>query len=152
MTPYFLQESLKKEIDHILENVKLKDINEGYVKIKTYNQFLPIGKTDEEHFPYVLIRFKDGEDDTSLGNCRLDIIIGIYDKNTEHKGYKDVLNIIEKIRQRFLKDRVLDNKYTCKFPMRYAVNEEDAYPFYFGGIETEFEIPRPLLETGEDLI
>jgi len=56
------------------------------------------------------------------------------------QGHKDVLNIIARLYERFAKVPVLNGKYTIQYPVLWALQGEESYPFYFGGMNLTFEI------------
>lgn len=156
MTPTLLQDCLVKEVKNIISGMLLSNAKNEKASINVYPQYLPSKKSqnDESHFPYILVRVIDGEDSTDElpSICRVVFIIGIYDKDSNYQGYKDIMNIIEKIRQHLLKKRVFNNKYTLEGPVKWAVNEEDIYPLFFGGIETNWNIGQISMEDEEGLI
>ncbi len=156
MTPTLLQKHLVDVVKYVTCSMKLSNAKNESTSINVYPQYLPSkkGQNDESHFPYILVRIIDGEDSVEElpSLCKIVFIIGVYDKDTNFQGYKDVINIIEKIRQHLLKKRVFDNKYILEGQLKWAVNEEDIYPLYFGGIETTWNIGKVNMEDEEGLI
>lgn len=57
------------------------------------------------------------------------------------KGSKDVLNIIQKVKNRFNKNHILDKHYIFDYPLKWTTQDEDTHPYYFGGMEMVFEVP-----------
>lgn len=50
------------------------------------------------------------------------------------------MNIIAKVYERFAKFPVLNGKYTVQYPILWTLQDEESYPFYFGGVNLVFEI------------
>ena len=69
------------------------------------------------------------------------------DTDTEPQSYMDVLNIIEQVRQDLLTmpARVLAKRYRLEMPLKSYLFDEQAWPIYFGQIETVWETGRPLM-------
>ena len=100
------------------------------------------GLTGPDPYPYIIVRIDDGEIENaySAQTASINLLIGIYEPDYDKQGHKDVLNIIAKIYERFAKVPVLNGKYTIQYPITWALQEEESYPYYFGGMGMEFEI------------
>lgn len=87
----------------------------------------------------------DGEDNNETGEedsiCKIAFIVGLYDEDDNYQGYKDVMNIIEKVKQRLKTKRFYSNQFELKLPLKWVIHEEDIYPYYFGGIESSWKMP-----------
>lgn len=148
MVPLLLQDYLVGEVKNILKEIKLKDAKGDEVAINAYPQALPAKKgiKDSEHFPYVLVVLTDGSDtdeDTTC-TCQVMFLAGIYDNEDSYQGYRDSVNIINKIYEHLASKRVFDNKYTVAFPFEWKLPEEDTYPFYFSALMTKWEVPKAI--------
>ena len=105
----------------------------------------------ESNFPCVIVKLEDsttreeGSLDASRVNVR--ILVGTYDESPDCQGYRDVLNIIEKVRQDLLTmpGRILDKRYSLAMPMRSYLFDEQAWPIYFGQLETIWDTSRPMM-------
>ncbi len=162
MVVTFLQDELMSEIKKILADFRLKNPQKEPSEINVFLQNLPIPKpveqgeippellenglveeqTDLDPYPYIIIRIEDGEikDENSAQEVHINLLIGIYEPNYDKQGHKDVLNIMAKIYERFAKQSVLNGKYTIQYPISWALQEEESYPYYFGGMHLIFEI------------
>lgn len=161
MVPAFLQTDLANELKEILKGFKLKNPQGELCGINVYEQLLPMpeptdaqelppellenGLADEQTapdpYPYIIVRLDEGEieNEDSAQMVSLELLIGIYDPDFNKQGHKDVLNIIAKIYERFAKMPVLNRKYTIQYPILWALQDEETYPFYFGGMKLIFE-------------
>ncbi|AKL95013.1 hypothetical protein CACET_c15640 [Clostridium aceticum] len=152
----FLQDCLIKELQDILGGMLFKNSRDERVPINIYSQYLPAkeDEDDEQHYPYIIARVLDGDDseENQPASCKIMLIIGLYDEDDRYQGYKDVMNVIEKIRQFLLKKRMVAGQFILEYPLQWAVNEEDVYPFYFGGIETNWTLPGIRMEDEEGMI
>lgn len=144
MIPTLLQDVLVEEIKALFNGFLLKNVEDKLSEINVHSQYLPYKTNidDEEHFPYIIVRMMNGEEDEEEAECKIVFVIGVYDESEDNQGFKDVLNIIEKIRQHIFKKQIFANQFICKYPLKWGVNEEDVSPFYFGGIESSWSIAK----------
>lgn len=153
MTSLILQQLLVEKVKELFKNFKLKNEKGNLVSLNIYPQSLPAkkGKKDESHFPYIIAKLMDGSTNDKESKCKVAFIIGTYDDEDTYQGYKDVLNIIEKIRDKLLVERYY-KQFQLTYPLDWVVHDEDTYPFYFGAVETNWIVATPphLLEGGEN--
>lgn len=146
MTPTILQDSLVIDFKNQFADILLKNAEGKQVKLNIYPQNLPAkkGQKDSSHFPYMLIRVVDGEtqdeQDGQESSCQIAFIITLYDDDSNYQGYKDVMNIIEKIKLRLFTKKYF-NSSELIMPFKWLIHDEDTYPYYFGGIETHWKMP-----------
>ena len=113
----------------------------------------------ESLFPCVIVKFdemtdkEEGPLDQSL--IKINFLVGTYDESPDCQGYRDVLNIIETMRQELLSmpGRVLAKKYRLALPAKHYLFEDPTFPVYFGVMESTWETGRPLMRNprGGDL-
>jgi hypothetical protein len=144
----------------------------GEVKnIKVFSQYLPQpkgptikprGEVSEEdsndvygpedfeaNFPCVIVKLDEGTDkeENTADATRIAarILVGVYDETPDCQGYRDVMNIIETIRQDLLTTRYLERKYRLEMPFKWYLFEDQPWPVFFGQIETVWETGRPVV-------
>jgi len=148
MTPDILENDLKSEIADIFEGYTLKNSSGKDVALNVYAGDLPIRQGDDEDEaappePYVVVKAQSGniasEDEPQ--NVTVVLVICVYDDDTASQGHKDALHIIHKIYERFSKNPLLAGKFVLKYPIDWVLQDEDAYPYYFGGMQLLFEVP-----------
>ena len=114
----------------------------------------PAGYSPEEiesNFPCVIVKFMDMQDkeDGALDQTRINVafLVAVYDKSSDAQGYRDVLNIIETVRQDLLSmpSRVLNKKYRLEMPFNSFLFDELEFPYFYGMIESVWETGRPLM-------
>lgn len=145
MTPLILQDELVKEIGVILNDYLYQTPGGDKVPIHVYAQSLPINETDEdeEPVPYIIVRLSSGDDSgakDSFNTVKLVIIIGLWDGNLDAQGHRDVMNIIQKIYERFHKDPNLNNKAVYSGEFHWMMQEDGYYPYFFGACSMNFRI------------
>ena len=98
----------------------------------------------EDPYPYIIVRVEQGkiEGIDQEQTVFVNLIIGVIDRGYENQGHKDVLNIIQKIYERFAKNAILAKKYECTMPIEWALQDEESFPYFFGGMALQFETIR----------
>ena len=145
MTPLDLQDCLEKEIGDVLSKVLIKNDDTFHL----YTQNLPSKKDAKDYsmFPYVLIKLGDGEDNLDAATQDVVMVFATRDTDQNYQGYRDVMNAIQKVREYLKKTQEVGERYTVKYPIRWAAPDDSStYPFYFGAILVTFNIPQIGLE------
>lgn len=149
MTINTFLENLCREIMFLFKDFQFKEESGELTNLNVFSQSLPIpsGEDDPEPFPYIVVRAADGGkiSPNSSETVRVGFVIGIFDESLNNQGYKDVFNIIDRIRQRFEKNPILCKRY-CRlhseqYPIHWTTSDEDTHPYFFGGVEMTFAIP-----------
>lgn len=144
MIPTQLQDFLVEELKRLFEGFHLKNLEGEQVPFNIYPQFLPAkkGKRDKDHFPYILVALQDGEDPSQMepNTCHVIIMLGVYDNDESYQGYKDTLNALQKTYHHLMSNQIFENQFSINYPIKWRVNEEDVYPYFFGGLETTWDI------------
>lgn len=145
MTPFELRHDLAIELGKILNHMNFKNQEGTDCKINIIEQNLPIQRNDDdtEPYPYVAVKVMDGDipDDESKYNIMINLIIGIYCDNEDSQGADIVLNVIQEIIERFRKKPILNKKFTMQQKLKWALQDDDTYPYYFGGMEMNWTVP-----------
>lgn len=162
MVATFLQDDLCEELKKIFKDFRLKNPQGNTSKINIFKQNLPMPRpacqddiptellenglaeetTAQDPYPYIIIRIEDGEikDEASTQTVNTYLLIGVFDDSYEKQGTKDVLNIIADIYERFAKIPVLNSRYRVQYPILWALQDEESYPFYYGGMHLSWEL------------
>ena len=161
MIATYLQDDRKAELAEIFKNFTLKDPRGKSSALNIFKQSLPIptvkdipdtvtdeeleegiydAQANEDPYPYIIVRVEQGtiteidQEQTVIVN----LIIGVIDRDYNNQGHKDVLNIIQKIYERFAKNAILAAKYECVMPIEWALQDEESFPYFFGGMALKF--------------
>lgn len=164
MIAAYLQDDLAKELEELLSDSHYHDVDGNPTPIHIFKQFLPVqgvkdlpedltdeqleegtyyaAESQQDPFPYIIIRMGQGSIDEPNGveTVYLTLLIGLYDKSFDQQGYRDIMHIIQVVHHRFRKNPVLAHSYECVAPIQWALQDEDSYPYYFGGISLKFEL------------
>lgn len=145
MTPLDLQDALCDEIKTILSHYRYKTPAGERAEINVFPQNLPVNESDDDDdpVPYVIVRLTDGKDKgerESFNVVSTVVIIGLWNDALDNQGHREVMNIIQKIYERFHKNPNLKNlaAYTGEF--NWANQEDGYYPYFFGACTMDFNI------------
>lgn len=163
MVATFLQDDLVEELKKIFDGFRLKNPLGESSEINVFSQSLPIpapvappadaeqelieeGLVDtdpvkvEDPYPYAIVRVQEGKIETIDGaqSVAAFIILGVYDESLQNQGHKDVLNMIQKIYERFAKNAILAGKYELLHPIEWTLQDEESYPYFIGGMALNF--------------
>jgi len=137
------QEDLIEELRLLFKNRCFLNPAGKRVAINIYGQALPIIEdgTDVDPMPYICVRLEEGSiaNSTSSQVVNTVLLIGVFDDSAENQGHKEVLNIIQKIQERFEKEPILAKRYRFQDPFDWALQDEDTYPYYFGAIHMQWQ-------------
>lgn len=161
MTVNNLKTTLMKDIENALQYISLLGPGNKEKQIKVYPQALPITETrlgwsdelspgegsnpEDEIFPYAIVRIGETKYEEEYGQATVFLMFGIYNENQNMSGYSDLINVIETIVNKYRKNTVVGEFY-CDSKMSVAIQEDDTFPYFFGGIEMIWNLPRLVLE------
>lgn len=147
-----LQRALGKEIKKITKGMLLKNVTQEETEIHVFYQMLPkkeISRGEErqkgikEPFPYCIVRVLEGEIE-SLDvpqTVKILLLFGVFEEDKQGQGHEVILNLIQRVQERFYKNPILANTFVMKNHMEWSLQEEDTYPYYYGGVLTTWDTP-----------
>ena len=140
MTPQNLQDEIKEMLEEVSSEIDWKDIDGERTKLSVFKQNLPKRDTDEDDpFPYCIIRLVSGNHNAiqdEENSIRVLLIFGLCDNGLENQG-ETMLNLINRIVLRLSENNVLKTFYQ-KGKIEWAIDDEDTYPYFFGGMDLSF--------------
>ena len=147
MTVFNLLDALGMEMTGLFKNYVFSTLEMQGKKLNVYLQSLPppSGEKPDPRFPFIVVRYTLAEDkDYENSSANVSFIIGVVDSTDDYQGYKDVINIQERIRQHFLLHRTVDRSFILQYPVRrIAVDDfnSETYPMFYGQVDTVWTIP-----------
>lgn len=138
---------------------RIKTVNAGFqykspdpkiselVDINYFDFDLPAkrsGPPNTDGFPYIITRMTDGKVQSRDDNIvNVTNVIGIFDDNLNHQGYKDAMLIMMRIRQDLFANPILENLAVFDRSFDWSVIEEQPYPYYKLAMTTAWNIKSP---------
>lgn len=108
----------------------------------------PLDDEVERSVPFIIVRFLSGEEQDQSGSAAVKIIAMTYSKHGQ--GWRDPLNVLERIRQAILQSRPLAKQFNLQLPLKYEMPEDRPWPHSIAWMITRWEIGRPLLTEMEE--
>lgn len=144
--PERLINCLKKEIEIAVKDYRLKAENQEDKPVSVYAQHIPNEDFEDDSFyPLVIVSLQKVEDaDISEGDgstATVGLTIGVHGE--DKLAWMDLLSIMERIRQRVLIFRKLDNRFRLILPTKWETIEAQPYPFWFGYGTLVYQIAQP---------
>ncbi|MDO4495181.1 MAG: hypothetical protein Q4B62_05260 [Clostridiaceae bacterium] len=146
-----LQKLLNEDIEETLSQVPLIKPSGETAQIKAYSQFLPIPQStdedDENDFvPYVVTKIQTGEkNETDPFVITVGLIICVCNFGMNREGHFDLLNIIQRLENRFARRSYVGN-FEVQPSFEFALQESDTHPFYYAGVILKFNAPKSIKE------
>lgn len=153
MTPIILQKALKEELETLFEGfLSSPDPAFEGKQVAVFEQDIPLEmetEADEEKAPYIIVRLSEGEqaqwEDAEMVTVILIFCVKAPEWN--RSGYQDVMNMIQKVKERLLKHPQVGACFTAELPLKWVVQEGDTHELYYGGVELNFACPAILRES-----
>lgn len=145
MTLYELQDDLALKLKDIFQSYRIVNSSNKCTEVNVYTQNLPVKQNElkQQHFPFVMVSVEmiNIEDRNTDEENHIYLLFGNYDTNTNKQGYKDIINMISKVKTFLLHEYMICGKYELGFPLKCVFQEEDTYPCFYGGMELKFNLP-----------
>lgn len=144
-----LEERLAAEFAVLFAGRTFKNSLGNDVPLKSFVHSLPVklghaeSETDADYpEPYIVSEVSGGKQATEheAHLVTVAVVICVCDDNTARHGHQDILSIIHRIIERFNKNPVLAGRFNMRFPVEWALSDEDTYPYYYGGLLMHWEV------------
>ena len=146
MTPAMLVSAVVREVEAATANYRMKAEGEGDKKVSVYPQHIPDEEfKDNSYYPLVIVSWQKTEDVTEPDNLGAEAVIGltfgVYGEDKE--AWRDLLSIMERVRQRLLVFRKLENRFRIVLPTKFETIENQPYPYWFGYATLTYTVAQP---------
>lgn len=147
MNAIHVMKALKKELQSIFAGYKFNE-SEEEISIYLWEPPRTIGETEESRQqPYQMIRLMSGSQKEESNSASMMVIIVVPNEDEDQQAWQDVVNQIDRIRLRFLRDPIFGGKYEVT-ELSWLMADDNPYPVYLGGVELTVEIPSIYTEEG----
>lgn len=146
MTPAMLVSAVVREVEAATANYRMKAEGEADKKVSVYPQHIPDEEfKDNSYYPLVIVSWQKTEDVTEPDKLGAEAVIGltfgVYGEDKE--AWRDLLSIMERVRQRLLIFRKLDNRFRIVLPTKFETIENQPYPYWFGYATLTYTVAQP---------
>lgn len=146
-----LMEESEEEPEEVPEEVPEEEPVEApepeLVPMAVYPQSIPVPSSDDEEWdpvPYIIVRLNSGNDANTTDSeyiIEVVVIMGVWDDDRNAQGHRELLNIINVVYARFMRNPCLANQYVYRGGFEWEIQEDGYYPYYFGAFKMNFAIP-----------
>lgn len=150
MTQVFLLDAIMEDLKELFSHERLENSLGVEREIQIYAQDTPVREADDEAEdteappePYVVVCIRGGKtaDDEAAQIIEVVLVACVYDPDTERKGFRDALHMINKIYQHYSANAVIGNRWEVLYPIEWTTQEEDTHPYYFAGMSLQIQAP-----------
>ena len=146
MTPAMLVSAVVREVEAATANYRMKAEGQADKKVSVYAQHIPDDEfKDDTYYPLVIVSWQKTEDMTEpekVGSeATIGLTFGVYGEDKE--AWRDLLSIMERVRQRLLVFRKLENRFRLVLPTKFETIEIQPYPYYFGYATLVYTVAQP---------
>lgn len=100
-----------------------------------------------KNFPCVIVKLGERQDflqaNRESSAISIKILAGIYDSSEDCQSYREVINMIVKIRECITKERIMSRACLLKMPVKTQLIEADTWPVYFAELSLQYDLPMP---------
>jgi hypothetical protein len=148
-----MTDALRARIEEITSTLLMPDSNNGTSAPDVYDAFVPKRRRGdaEPKLPFVVVRPAKGSDNgAELGayESTVEVMLLIAVHRPDEDGYRDVLAIVEKIRQSFLPAPVFGLRYRVERPITWEIAEDESWPNWYGVMTLQVTVPQ-MIELGD---
>jgi hypothetical protein len=147
MIPIMLIDELCLFVQGVVKEILLPT-SQGELKTPTvhpgYLPFKGAASEDAAEYPLIIVRLLNGDDNEDGSKATVQIIVGTYGEDSQ--GWREVLNILERIRQSLFKTRTIAKKYRIEYPLKWEVPDEQPRLQWIASMTTNWTIAQPIEE------
>ena len=157
MTIFELEEALVEFITQNTSELRFRSNEQtfGAVPPRVYSGYVPRDEVgailagDITTYPAIIVSAQagnqtelDGYDDVTVT-----IIIGCYDHALDQQGYRDCVNIVQRLKDRFCEVNIIRERFPVYPPITWRLNPRGAggamnsYPYFFAEMSVAFGLP-----------
>ncbi len=144
MTAFALQEDLAHELKELLSEIRIKE-KEDCKPVNLFVQDIPFTRDKKEMdslFPYLIVRLEEGSISNDKNTCQIVLIFGVHNEDRNRQGYKDLLNLMQKVMYHYTTEKVIAERYRIGDEIEWVVQDGDnIFPHFIGAVSFEVELP-----------
>jgi hypothetical protein len=120
----------------------------GYIPRDQVGAVIP---GDISTYPAIIVNSRRGTQlappDSEREIVEVEILIGCFDKIRDQQGFRDCMNIVQKLKDRFREQDWIRERFPLRLPLKWEVNRfygggtSNYFPYFFGDMFLQFELP-----------
>ena len=100
-------------------------------------------------YPAIIVNAQTGVQSLDCEVVTVNLIIGCFDDGLDQQGYRDVCNIIQRLKDRFREADIIHEAFALSkenFLLSWQINRRggagmNSYPYFFAEMQVNFELP-----------
>jgi hypothetical protein len=115
----------------------------GFVPRDEVGQIVP---GDISTYPAIVINVHSGEMAIAQEVTSLSIIVCCFDANRDQQGYRDCVNVVQRLKDRFREVDIIRERFIWTPPLSWSINRHlgtgvNAFPYFFADMTVHFLLP-----------
>ena len=96
----------------------------------------------DKYLPCFIVKLRGAEEKTAGAPqvTTVEIVVVVKDWSEDMSGYQSLMVCIQRVRDYFLANAGIRNKFRMSYPVKWVVNEEAAVPYFIGSITTKWDL------------
>jgi len=154
LTPKAALDAMVDELKELFKGQKFTG-PDGQAELKVFSQLYPIQECSDDGYlddlslaeslaPSLLVQMEGGEIDTANKQpiVTLRPVACVYDGGVNREGFNEVYAITQAIVERFDQDADFGGAFEARYPLTWAIQQEESVPYYFGAVTIDCALPR----------
>jgi hypothetical protein len=99
-------------------------------------------------YPAIIINARRGTQTEESEIVTVEIMVGAFDDTLDQQGYRDITNLIQRLKDRFREIDIIRERFPVRMPLKWEINRklgagglDNSYPYFFGEMQINFELP-----------
>lgn len=128
----------------------------GMVEPRVHSGFIPRDEVgaiipgEITVYPAIIVHAQSGQQLLDVEVVTISIVIGCFDAGLDQQGYKDCINLVQRLKDRFREVDIIYESFGLSkehFLLNWQINRRNAlagnnsFPYYFAEMQVNFELP-----------
>jgi len=146
MIPVNLILALAAEVKSAVKNYKMRAENQPDKKVSVYAQHIPDDDfQNDTYYPLIILSLQNVNDSEEnapeASTATVGFTFGVHGEEAD--AWKDLLNLMEHVRQHLLTHRTIGAAHRLVMPLKWETIERQPYPFWFGYGTVTYTVAQP---------
>jgi hypothetical protein len=116
----------------------------GYIPRDQVGAVIP---GDITTYPAIIVNARRGTQSQDSELVEVEVAIGAFDKELDQQGFRDVTNMVQKLKDRLREVNIIRERFPIRMPLKWEINKfvggaaTNYFPYFFGEMLLVFELP-----------
>jgi hypothetical protein len=98
-------------------------------------------------YPAIILCARRGTQSIDHEIVEVEVAIGAFDKGLEQQGFRDVTNMVQRLKDRLREVDIIRERFPIRMPLKWEINKfvggssTNYFPYFFGEMLLAFELP-----------